>query len=145
MSKKRRDFLLFLEDIMVCIEKLEKYTQGLTFQQFSKNEMAVDAVIRNFEVIGEAVKKIPKELKQKYPDVEWNEATGFRDVLIHDYFGIDLEAVWDTLKKNVPVFKEKLTRLLVCEKQTGSSADPTSADCFSGRRKKPDKPEKRSG
>jgi uncharacterized protein with HEPN domain len=119
MSKKRRDFLLFLEDIMVCIEKLEKYTQGLTFDQFSKNEMAVDAVIRNFEVIGEAVKKIPKELKQKYPDVEWNEATGFRDVLIHDYFGIDLEAVWDTLKKNVPVFKEKLTRVLIYEKQTG--------------------------
>jgi uncharacterized protein with HEPN domain len=119
MSKKRRDFLLFLEDIMVCIEKLEKYTQGLTFDQFSKNEMAVDAVIRNFEVIGEAVKKIPKELKQKYPDVEWNEATGFRDVLIHDYFGIDLEAVGDTLKKNVPVFKEKLTRVLIYEKQTG--------------------------
>ena len=119
MSKKRRDFLLFLEDIMVCIEKLEKYTQGLTFDQFSKNEMAVDAVIRNFEVIGEAVKKIPKELKQKYPDVEWNEASGFRDVLIHDYFGIDLEGVWDTLKKNVPGFKEKLIRVLNYEKQTG--------------------------
>ena len=119
MSKKRRDFLLFLEDIMACIEKLEKYTQGLTFDQFSKNEMAVDAVIRNFEVIGEAVKKIPKEVKQKYSDEEWNEATGFRDVLIHDYFGIDLEAVWDTLKKNVPGFKEKLTRVLNYEKQTG--------------------------
>ena len=119
MSKKRRDFLLFLEDIMACIEKLEKFTQGLTFDQFSKNEMAVDAVIRNFEVIGEAVKKIPKELKQKYPDVEWNEASGFRDVLIHDYFGIDLEAVWDTLKKNVPAFKEKLTKVLIYERQTG--------------------------
>lgn len=118
MSKKRRDFLLFLEDIMTCIEKLEKYTKDLTFDQFSKNEMAVDAVIRNFEVIGEAVKKIPKEVKQKYSDVEWNEAAGFRDVLIHDYFGIDLEAVWDTLKKNVPALKEKLTKVLIYEKQT---------------------------
>jgi uncharacterized protein with HEPN domain len=118
MSKKRRGFLLFLEDIMASIEKLEKYTKDLSFDQFSKNEMAVDAVIRNFEVIGEAVKKIPKEVKQKYSDVEWNEATGFRDVLIHDYFGIDLEAVWDTLKKNVPVFKEKLTKVLIYEKHT---------------------------
>jgi len=62
--------------------------------------MVADAVIRNFEVIGEAIKNIPKEIQEKYTSVEWKEAAGFRDVLIHDYFGIDLEAVWDTIKIN---------------------------------------------
>ncbi len=117
MSKKKRDFLLFLEDIMVCIEKIEKYTKELSFKEFTGNEMVVDAVIRNFEIIGEAVKKIPKSVKKKYLDVEWNEAAGFRDVLIHDYFGIDLEAVWDTVKKNIPPFKGKILLILKIEQR----------------------------
>jgi uncharacterized protein with HEPN domain len=81
--------------------------------------MVVDAVIRNFEIIGEAVKKIPKSVKKKHADVEWNEAAGFRDVLIHDYFGIDLEAVWDTVKKNIPSFKENILKILESENKRG--------------------------
>jgi uncharacterized protein with HEPN domain len=67
--------------------------------------MLIDAIIRNFEVIGEASKNIPKKIRDKYPDVEWKEATGFRNVLIHNYFGIDVEAVWDTLHNNIPKLK----------------------------------------
>lgn len=115
MSKKKRDFLLFLEDILISIGKIEKYTKELTFREFAKNDLVADAVIRNFEIIGEAVKKIPKGIKKKYSDVEWNEAAGFRDVLIHDYFGIDLEAVWDTINKNIPPFKEKILRIFESE------------------------------
>ncbi|MCD6130170.1 MAG: DUF86 domain-containing protein [Deltaproteobacteria bacterium] len=98
MSKQRRDYILFIEDILTCIEKIERYTSNVSFEGFSRNNMAVDAVIRNFEAIGEAVKKIPNETKKKYTGVEWKEAAGFRDVLIHDYFGIDIEAVWDSEK-----------------------------------------------
>jgi len=116
MFKRERDYMLFIEDILTSIEKIERYTGNVSFEEFCINEMAVDAVIRNFEIIGEAVKKIPEVIKNKYTDVDWKEATGFRDVLIHDYFGIDLEAVWDTLRKNIPYFKKSIIRVLESEK-----------------------------
>lgn len=116
MSKQRRDYILFIEDILTCIEKIGRYTSNVSFEQFCENDMAVDAVIRNFEIIGEAVKRIPEEVKKKYADVEWKEAAGFRDVLIHDYFGIDLEAVWDTVKNNIPSFKKKVVKVLEPER-----------------------------
>ncbi|MCD5406678.1 MAG: DUF86 domain-containing protein [Desulfotomaculum sp.] len=112
MSKDKRGHLHFLEDILNSIEKIEKYTKNSSFEEFAKNDMAVDAVIRNFEIIGEAVKRIPEEMKQKYTSVAWREAAGFRDVLIHNYFGIDLETVWDTLKHNIPDFKEQIREAL---------------------------------
>jgi len=108
MSRRGRDYILFMEDILTCIEKIKRYTSNASFEEFCESEMAVDAVIRNLEIIGEAVKKIPEEIRKKYADVEWKEAAGFRDVLIHDYFGIDLEAVWDTLRNNIPSFKKKI-------------------------------------
>ncbi len=88
MSKQKREHLFFIKDILDSIRKIEKYTKGLSFEELKKNEMVLDAVIRNFEIIGEAAKNIPKDIKEKYPYVEWKEAAGFRDVLIHDYFGI---------------------------------------------------------
>ena len=116
MSRESRDFLIYLEDIIDAIEKIEKYTQNIDFDKFSKNDMVIDAVIRNFEVIGEATKKIPAEIKEKYPEVEWKEAMGFRNVLIHDYFGIDIEAVWDTLQKNLPTFKKHILNVFKDQK-----------------------------
>ena len=77
--------------------------------------ICIDAIIRNFEIIGEAVKKVPEKIKKKYTDVEWKEAAGFKDVLIHDYFGIDLEAVWDTLRNNIPSFKQQIVKVLKLE------------------------------
>jgi len=121
MSKKNRDHSLFLEDILTAIEKIERYTKDLSFDRFSKNDMAVDAVVRNFEVIGEAVKNLPARVKGKYPYVEWKEATGFRNVLIHEYFGIDLEAVWDTIKNNIPAFKENILKVLESETKSTKS------------------------
>ena len=73
-------------------------------------------VLRNLEVIGEAVKNIPEGARNRYREVEWKEAVGFRNVLAHDYFGIDLESVWDTLKKNLHAFKEHMANVLECEK-----------------------------
>ncbi len=108
---KDRDYLLFLEDILDSIDKIEAYTQDLSFEEFRENEMAIDAVIRNFEIIGEAISNIPEELKEDYPEVEWKEATGFRNVMIHDYFGVDSETVWETVQNNLPSLKRKIYRV----------------------------------
>lgn len=115
MSGEGRDYIFFLEDILAAAAKIEKFTEGLSFEEFRNYEMAVDAVLRNLEVIGEAVKNIPDDLKNRHQEVEWKEAVGFRNVLAHDYFGIDLESVWDTLKKNIPVFKEHIIKVLKLE------------------------------
>ena len=125
MSKKGRDYILFLEDILDAIKKVEIYTKNLSFPKFCDNNMAIDAVIRNFEVIGEATKNIPKKVKEKYSDVEWKEAAGFRDILIHDYFGIDLESVWDTIKNNIPSFKKHIVEVLKSEQREENSIDKT--------------------
>jgi len=71
MSK--RDYVLFIEDVVNCLEKIERYTKGFSFEEFCRNDMLIDAVVRNFEIIGEAVKKIPQGIKEKYPFVEWKE------------------------------------------------------------------------
>ena len=115
MSKVRRNYLMYLEDILMAIRKIERYTRNLNFKVFSSDEMIIDAVIRNFEVIGEASAKIPKNIKERYPDVEWKEVIGFRNILIHDYFGVDVEAVWDTIQKNLPGFRKNIMNVVESE------------------------------
>ena len=125
MSKKGRDYILFLEDILKAIEKIELYTKALSFTKFCDNDMVIDAVIRNFEVIGEATNNVPKRVKESYPDVEWKEAIGFRNILVHDYFGVDLEAVWDTIKKNIPPFENHIIEVLELEQPNRGQNDKT--------------------
>ncbi|HPH42735.1 MAG TPA: DUF86 domain-containing protein [Syntrophorhabdaceae bacterium] len=117
MPKKARDYALFLKDILSAIDKIERYTRNLSLQNLVENDMAVDAIVRNLEVIGEASKNVPERMKQKYPFVEWKEAIGFRNVLIHEYFGIDIEAVWDTIKNNLPSLKHNIMKVLESEKK----------------------------
>jgi uncharacterized protein with HEPN domain len=106
MSSKHRDYVLFLdEDIVTAITKIEDYTENIELESFLRSNLIQDAVIRNFEIIGEAVKHVPQKVRRQYPHVEWNEAAGFRDVLIHDYFGIDVDSIWDTIHNNLPLFK----------------------------------------
>jgi uncharacterized protein with HEPN domain len=126
MSSNKRDYLLFLEDIVEAIVKIEEYTKNLSQAAFFGSNLIQDAVIRNFEVIGEAVKNIPKRVQQNYPQVEWREAAGFRDVLIHNYFGIDVDALWDTICSNIPVFKEHILDVLKQEKETIDSESTTN-------------------
>ncbi|MEK6979033.1 MAG: DUF86 domain-containing protein [Candidatus Micrarchaeota archaeon] len=97
--------LVYLDDILNCVEKIERYTTGLTYEEFISNDMVADAVIRNLEIIGEAVKNLPAEVKKEYSDIEWRKIAGLRDILIHEYFGINLLLVWDIIKNKLPSLK----------------------------------------
>lgn len=103
MSKS--DVRLFLQDILECIEKIERYTKDMSFDEFSKNDLVVDAVIRNLEVIGEAVKNIPEDIRLKHPEIPWREIVGFRNIVIHHYFGVDLNIVWTVINKIEKILK----------------------------------------
>ena len=97
-----RDFRLYLEDVIEAIAKIQRYTARLSFHEFAEDEKAVDAVVRNLEVIGEAVKKIREDMRQKHADIDWRKIAGLRDILIHEYFGIDVEIIWDIVQNKLP-------------------------------------------
>lgn len=113
-----RDYFLFIEDILNAIQKIEKYTENETFETFSMDDKTIEAVIRNFEIIGEAASNIPKEIQEKYPYVEWKRMVGFRNVLIHNYFGIEILTVWNTVKNNIPSLKENMRKMKDSYEQT---------------------------
>lgn len=104
----RRDDKLFLNDIMDSIKKIESYVNGLSFENFSQMSLIVDAVVRNFEIIGEAAKNVSDELKGSRRDVPWKEMAGLRDKMIHEYFGVDLDIIWKTIKKRLPELQAML-------------------------------------
>ncbi len=97
-----KDDLAYVEHILDCIRKIKEFSEGISFREFSSNELVQDAIIRNIEIIGEASKKISSDTKQIYFEVPWKEIAGMRDKLIHDYLGVDVEVVWRTIKEDIP-------------------------------------------
>jgi uncharacterized protein with HEPN domain len=97
----QRDALVYLDDILEACRKIQTYTSDLTFEQFIKDEKTVDAVVRNFQVIGEATKNLPADFRAKLSEVDWRGAAGFRDVLVHRYFEIDLDLTWQIVRERV--------------------------------------------
>ena len=108
----KRDIRLFLLDMLEAIEKIERYIVGLTFEGFEYNEMVVDAVVRNLEIIGEAVGKISSEIKTKYSDVLWQPIKDFRNKIVNEYFGIDYRMVWDIVKNELPILNSQISDII---------------------------------
>lgn len=97
-----RNNKIYLEDILKSMEAIEKFVGGMDFEEFRKDDKTASAVVRKFEIIGEATKHIPVEISEKYPQIPWKEMAGMRDRLIHFYFGIDYNLVWKTIKERLP-------------------------------------------
>ncbi len=93
---------LLIEDILESAKKIQRYTAGIAFEQFTLDEKTADAVARNFEIIGEAANRLSEEFKAQYPKIDWNRIRGFRNRIVHDYFGIDYEIVWKIIENFLP-------------------------------------------
>ena len=109
MTKRNQKF--YLQDILDSISKIEEYTKNLSSEEFFNNPMVIDAVVRNLEIIGEATKNLSGETKSHYPDIPWKEMAGMRDKIIHEYFGVDLDIIWRTIKYRLPQLKKQLTNI----------------------------------
>ena len=107
-----RDSDVYLADILEAIEKIRRYTGGMSFEDFSSDDRTVDAVVRNLEVIGEAAKQVPADLRSRAPKIEWRKVGAFRDMLIHEYFGVDLEILWDVVQTKLSPLEQYLKPLL---------------------------------
>ncbi len=107
-----RDWKLRIEDILDSIEKIARYTDGMALESFMKNDLVIDAVIRNLAVIGEAAGHVPNEICERYTALPWNEMRGMRNVLVHEYFGANLKTIWDTVRYDLPPIVKPLTDLL---------------------------------
>lgn len=108
----KKDYKLYLKDIAEAIESIEQFVKGITFDDFVKDDKTTSAVIRKFEIIGEAAKQIPDEIRQEYPTIPWKEMAGMRDRLIHFYSGVDYKLVWDTIKNRLPQVKPLIKKIL---------------------------------
>ncbi|MDP4655795.1 MAG: DUF86 domain-containing protein [Algoriphagus sp.] len=110
MSKRSSDLLLL--DMKEAAEKILKYTKGLSFEDFLADDKTIDAVVRNFEIIGEASLRIDEDFRFEHPQIEWKKLRGFRNRIVHDYFGIDYEIVWSILSKDLEELVFQLDQLL---------------------------------
>lgn len=108
---KNRELRDFIKDILDSIVDIAAFVKGETFADFSKDKKTINAVIRSLEIIGEASKNIPAELRKKYSLVPWKKMAGLRDKLIHDYFGIDLEILWQVVEEDIPPLKIPIVKI----------------------------------
>lgn len=106
------DWVMYLQDIAQSCEKISRFAEGLTQSDLIRDEKTYDAVVRNLEIVGEASKHIPDEIRKQLPDIEWRKAAGLRDMLAHVYFGIDNDILWDVVQNKVPQLAEAVRAFL---------------------------------
>lgn len=107
-----KDPKLYLGHILEAINKIQSYTRGMDRQDFHGNDLVQDASVRNIEIIGEAVKNLPRDFKSRNKEVPWNDIAGMRDRIVHFYFGLDYDLVWDTILRDIPELKKKIRKLV---------------------------------
>ena len=107
-----RDYSLYLSDILKAFEAVENFVEDQSFEDFKKDDKTSSAVIRKFEIIGEAAKQVPEIVRQKYPAVPWKEMAGMRDKLIHFYFGVNYDLLWQTIVNRIPQIKPVIGQIL---------------------------------
>lgn len=107
-----RDPRLYLDEILESIAQIETYTTGLTADQYQEDRLVQDAVVRRLEIIGEAVKHLPSEIKDRNPDIPWRQIAGTRDVLIHDYFEVDIDLTWAVVQTSLSSLKARVAAIL---------------------------------
>lgn len=108
----KRNNKLYVQDILDSIENIEKYTKSLSPKEFKNSQIVVDAVVRNLEIIGEASKNVSLEVKSQYKKLPWKEMSGMRNKVIHEYFGVDSDIVWKTVKYSLPGLKKSIKAIL---------------------------------
>lgn len=107
----KRDFKLFLFDILISIDAIDEYFNNINKKEFSENQLLQDAAVRRLGIIGEAAKNIPLRIKNKNEDIPWKKIVGLRNVITHEYFGVNLERVWNIVKNDLPKFKEQIKKI----------------------------------
>jgi len=114
-----RDYRAYLEDIVQAAQKIHRYISGLSLQTFSDDEKTVDAVVRNLEVIGEAVRNIPVDIRGRYPEINWQRIVGLRNILIHEYFALSMKIIWDIARNKLPILEQQIG-IILQDKQEGN-------------------------
>ncbi len=107
-----RNWKIRITDILECIEHIATYTQDMTLGEFQADQKSIDAVLRNLEIIGEAANHVPKEVVKRYPDLPWEEMRAMRNIVIHEYFGVNLNIIWHTIQVNLPSIVDRLKEIL---------------------------------
>lgn len=108
----KRDYSIYIKDIIENMEIAEKFLRNMSFEKFAKDKKTAYAIIRCTEIIGEATKHIPDDIRKKYPEIPWKMMAGMRDKVIHEYFGIALEVIWKTVKEEIPKVKPLVKKVL---------------------------------
>ncbi|OGO74538.1 MAG: hypothetical protein A3K41_04400 [Chloroflexi bacterium RIFOXYD12_FULL_57_15] len=111
-----RNWKMRVRDILECIGKIERHTQGLSYSGFEEDEKTIDAILRNLEIIGEAARHIPREVKSRFPDIPWMEMQTMRNIVIHEYHGVNLKIIWQTVEEDLPLLVPQLQKILEVEK-----------------------------